>query len=541
MRRALVLIGVSRTGGGLEELKSIQSSFNQLRVWAKEQRFDSIEEISDLRSDDVRLGDIVDLIQNLDDSPTPPDQLVVYFNGHGVRNAFGDLWLLSRAPNQSSEAVNVFASVTAAYYRYFKHVVLISDACRVNPEDKQFNSVMGASIFQNAREEGLANSVDVFFASTVGTPALEIDIAKTPTSIYTLQLSEFLRGSEPSILEKLHPPDILPTVVRSAPLKKALSSAVRARLRKNGVNQNVRPDAILSSDPALWLSSFDHDPPPLGNAIEPTGLETMIVVEGSKSIVDPPPSPSIPQAPISASEEFQGHLEAALVKAQTTTSSTEETWIPVGFHFETQCGFHLKGMNAAGGKLSDEGSISLEGNLVRVISTKPQMALLTLQNESGLLLPVIPNHIGFIQFDSDRITDIAYEPSANFGNNYERQEARYSRFSFKAATIRSVREILATAARTGSLLLAVLSHEQIREIINIAAYSDEGVDAMVLVLLGYGCVASGKQEWLTELCDICMKRLGFLLFDLKLLAETGPHRERVPTARLLPPFPLITQ
>lgn len=548
MRRALVLIGVSRTGGNLDELKSIGSSFREMRAWAKEQGFDDsqIHEISDLNGKIVHLSDIADVIQALDDSPTPPDQLVVYFNGHGVLNSFGDMWLLSRAPNQNTEAVNVGSSVGAAYYRYFKHVVLISDACRLRPEDKQFNSVQGASIFQNAVEEGEANFVDRFFASTVGTPALEVNINNEPSSIYTLQLSEFLRGSEPSILETLRPPDALPKVLRSFPLKKALSTAVRARLKKNGYTQNVHPDAILNSDPTLWLSTFDHDPPPISNAIEPPGKSTMVTTrEDTEYIVTRPEAFTIPDVSMPPSDRFQEQLEGALSTSRGSTSSTvmeASSWIPEGLHFETSCGFYLSGAQAINAKLSGEGKIDhIDGEFVRVFAAEPQLGLVTLKDQSGLLLPVIPEHIGFVRFVEGRVEDIAYEPSANFGNDYVRQEARYARFSPNAKVIRGVRETIASAVSTGNLLLAVLSQAQIRQVVDIATYSDEDVDAMLLVLLGYACVASGKQEWLSKLCDLCINRLRFLPFDLKLLAEVGPFRQHVTSEGILPPFPLVSQ
>lgn len=107
MRRALVLIGVSQTGGDLVKLESIESSFRDMRQWAEEQSFNQIIEISDLSGNTVYLKDISECIEKLDSSPRPPDQLVVYFNGHGLHNAGGDLWLLSKAPNQPTEAVNL--------------------------------------------------------------------------------------------------------------------------------------------------------------------------------------------------------------------------------------------------------------------------------------------------------------------------------------------------------------------------------------------------------------------------------------------------
>ena len=172
----------------------------------------------------------------------------------------------------------------------------------------------------------------------------------------------------------------------------------------------------------------------------------------------------------------------------------------------------------------------MEGELIRVVTTIPQLALITLEDQTGVLLPVIPDHIGFIRFREGVIEDIAYEPSANYGPDYVRQEARYARFSPNKGLIRGVREVLATAVWTGNLLIAAVSDEQIGRIVEIAKYADEDVDPMLLVLLGYACVTSGKQKWLLpELCNLCGERLKFLPFDLKLLTELSPYRRRVAT------------
>jgi len=55
----------------------------------------------------------------------------------------------------------------------------------------------------------------------------------------------------------------------------------------------------------------------------------------------------------------------------------------------------------------------VEGELIRVVTAIPQLALITLEDQTGVLLPVIPDHIGFIRFREGVIEDIAYEPSAN--------------------------------------------------------------------------------------------------------------------------------
>ena len=129
----------------------------------------------------------------------------------------GDLWLLSKAANQADEALGLFSGVFAAYYRRFKYIVLIIDACRVPPNNLQFANMAGGSIFPNASTDGDAKAVDRFFAATLRDPALEVDLQSVLCSTYTLQLIEFLRGMQPTLLEMTHAPDALPKVVCPRP------------------------------------------------------------------------------------------------------------------------------------------------------------------------------------------------------------------------------------------------------------------------------------------------------------------------------------
>jgi|GEM_PF-6914555 len=638
MKRVLILIGVAQTGGGLAKLESIAGAFEDMKKWADEQKFDDVREFSDLDGKPVYLKDISECIEELDSSPRPPDQLVVYFNGHGVHNFKGDLWLLSKAPNQPAEAVDMMGSVYAAFMRSFKYVVLIMDACRVPPTDLQFVNVTGGSIFPNTLIEGDRKTVDQFFASTMGDPALEVNLNGVPSSIYTLQLTEFLRGMDPALLESMHAPDEFPKVVRPRTLRDALKTAVQARLMKNNINQITKPDAVVYSDPDVWLSTFDRNPPSSGKGISAAqGAQPSPPSGGGLTAVPPPPppmaapvaknkppksssrnqqhhapgagaegilptgsendfsfdtgghftfdngdnfsfkkggdftfddggdtgTPSAPKLPVelpamslirkkptvpiglTRSAEFQAQITTALRPDMATmyTYQAASAWLPDDFHFETSCGFMLKGATAAGIRLNGSGGAdSAYEGWVRVSIQEPRLALVTLEDGSGFLLPAIPGHIGFIEFEGDSIRNIAYEPSANYGEGYEKQQERYGRFHKKKDTLRDVRETFASAASSGDLRLAVLSDEEMREAMAVAAYSDEDVDLILLVLLGYSCAASGRQDNLRALCTACISRLGFLAFDLYLLAVAGPLRRDLPgDVQVMPPFPLAAQ
>jgi lipocalin len=99
--------------------------------------------------------------------------LFIYFSGHGIHVPGSEVWLLSRALYDPQEAVNVSGSHDQARYGGFSHVVMVSDACRTPARDLQTQQVEGSSIFANPMPRS-SNPVDVFFATSLGDPSLEV-------------------------------------------------------------------------------------------------------------------------------------------------------------------------------------------------------------------------------------------------------------------------------------------------------------------------------------------------------------------------------
>lgn len=162
------------------------------------------------------------------------DQLVVYFAGHGVNIRYGEYWLLSGAPEDTQEAVNVEGSVVLARQSAIPHVVMISDACRTAAEGLQVQYVTGSEIFRNDGPGGPEQCVDLFFASIVGKPALEVrdpaDSMKAYRALYTDALVDGLRGKAEPPLERAAGKGL----VRPRPLKRYLSTDVARRRPRIG-------------------------------------------------------------------------------------------------------------------------------------------------------------------------------------------------------------------------------------------------------------------------------------------------------------------
>ena len=108
MKRALVAIGVDKTGG-LPILKAAADGANKIATWAGSQGFD-ITLLTDKLAP-VTLADVTASIYKLVNKRIY-DQLVVYFSGHGLlKGPNYEVWLLSGVPVNPNEAVNVTGSI----------------------------------------------------------------------------------------------------------------------------------------------------------------------------------------------------------------------------------------------------------------------------------------------------------------------------------------------------------------------------------------------------------------------------------------------
>lgn len=259
MKRAAVLIGVDKTGD-LPRLKDAAKGARLMHGWAQAQGIESVLLVDDGAPVTVRR--IKDTIRTLVDR-ADIEQLVVYFAGHGVNIQRQEYWLLSEAPDDTQEAVNVFTSATLAATCGIAHVVLMSDACRTAPEGVRAQSIRGSEIFPNREED--ARPVDQFFACQLGKPSHEIRDPNVTSAefraLYTHELVPALLGRHPQIVEWADSGAGRVGHVHLRPLRDHLSAAVTARLADLQLQTRIIqvPVAQISSDPPAWISQVAAD------------------------------------------------------------------------------------------------------------------------------------------------------------------------------------------------------------------------------------------------------------------------------------------
>src|SRR5260370_9719932 len=143
MSRLAIVIGVNKPKAPAP-LKGAVEDANKFAAWIGKQGFEVKSFTDDVAP--VTFASIFDEVERAVDARTY-SQIVIYFAGHGLQNGGSEIWLLSGAPNNPSEAISVEVSVMAARESGLQSVVFISDACRSIASGIQSSRVHGGANF----------------------------------------------------------------------------------------------------------------------------------------------------------------------------------------------------------------------------------------------------------------------------------------------------------------------------------------------------------------------------------------------------------
>lgn len=581
MNRAVLLIGVSQTGGGLGKLQAVESSIDRMQAWAQAQ---GIPDAQIIRRTDatgpVTVADLFKDVQALVELDTV-EQLIVYFAGHGVVNNRQEYWLLSDAPVNAAAAINLDGNVSLARAGAFAHVVFLSDACRTPTSGVQYGRIIGSDIFPNITDAELERPVDIFFGTALGAPALEVVQAgagQQYQAIYTEVLLDALNGKIPEAVSNGR--------VRPRPLKKSLPRRVNERLRALGLGlpTTQTPDARITSEDDAWLADIPQaaaaptapppamSPPPAPSPAPaaPRPLFRWRLPFPTRGPAAPPPDaapasagaePPVAEtsAPAPASEPLSTREVAKLVVDEALRGNTfgrppttrEEVRTLTGREVSKNAGRFLESMAKPPGApraqvLPDRPGFEIHGH--RLISatspdgacqlgrdgdastvsvdlpTRQGQALLEFDDGSGVLLPVIRGFVGVLRFRARGLDEVWYEPANEGDATLSRQELDFLRQAISKA---SALGVFALEGEDAGLLATRMQNLKFQ-------------DPALAVYAAYAFHDIGQFRRIGQMQDFLRSQLDVQLYDLALLSRAF-LRADAGNGPLVPALPMLSQ
>jgi len=529
MPKAAVVIGVDRAGH-LPVLQGAASGAEKFARWAIEQGFETIL-CTDAAQRGVPVGQIKEIIRGLVELAIY-EQLIVHFSGHGVLGAPGcEVWLLSGAPADPNEAVDVSRSIRLARDSGIPHVVFISDACRTTSNPRDLAEVDGSSIFPNRPSRPPRAQVDQFYASLPGDPANETLMRDQPdryTSVYNDCLLQGLSFPGPDLIEEMVIEGRPTRVVPSWHLKTYLEGAVPRAAADVHIGLQQDPDAMVESRPPKYLSRLPDSLIPEDTAGGPTGGRGggMPRVSPGSTLDSLRDTYYLGKAPLA-------HLISPRLHGGTVDAIEKMMGVQGRVAFETRTGFSVVGTTISSAEVSDgrcdvfaEDSPS-GPNHVRVHPTgRPTSALIEFQNGTGTCLAVIPGFIATVVVEREVVISVSYTPS--------RGTPRYSDYEMFRERIEARRAFAAVAARNGVFRIAPDE---------AARYGDflreyKSIDPALGLYAAYAFAQVGMIEEIASIAQY-MREGGLPpLFDIALLQHSLQESE---LGTLTPLGPMLTQ
>jgi hypothetical protein len=441
----------------------------------------------------VTLRDVFQALKPFVDAGTY-EQLIVYFSGHGILSAPGaEFWLLSDAPENPNEAINLARSVEDARDCGVPHVVFISDACRSSVNGPPLSRVTGGIVFPARRAARFRAEVDVYYATLPGDPAFEVPEAEAATrydGIFTSSLLEAVQTPSQALVDAVAEGRASLSVITSRKLKPYLEETVPVIAAGISIKMRQKPEIRVETALPKYFAIVDPEriALPRESAVPLAPPEMLPEVPPSRGPGMPPPPPApAPAAPATPPPTIETTLSALRTIAAGGTASQSAEAVAVtrlaeatGLAgqlrsalsrgrqaFETRTGFTIIGatpvrVDAAQWKADPPfAEPDLPGALhIRLwpaAGVEPASATIVFEFDappggppglgggSGTALAVIPGFIGTIVVERGRVTSVNYVPS--------RHTIRYPDYEQYADEIEAAKAFSAVFARNGQFVV----------------------------------------------------------------------------------------
>lgn len=530
MKKCAVIIGVDKTGC-LPKLNAAAKGANDFKDWALTQGFEVKTHTDDLGP--VTINDIHTSVSEFVNKKKY-SLMIIFFAGHGIlKSATDERWLLSNSPANPNEAVNVLPSKLLARKTGIDHVVFISDACRSIPNDPLINEVTGSIIFPNVVSTLKKTDIDMFYATMPGDQSYEVkeDIAtKNYCGLYTKCLLTGLSGSVEDILSNLEEGGDEIVAILANDLESYLEAVVPLAAEKINITLIQNPDAEVTSRKPKYLAKFSPE-----NYKEKQSKPVNV------DEIDYKHKKNYRGFGFADHESFDRYSEYFGLQQELMTdsinNSVEKLMNAKGRgSFETKTGFTIIGaqeifVETLNGKVD----IFREDNLIHIRvydDNRPTTILLLFPNtKSAVPLAVLPEFIGTIVLENNKVININYSPSMN-SNKWKYAAGRDQQ-------IEKSRAYIATAARYG---LFKLEGEK-DFIVNMASYlrMDKAFDPTLGLYAAYAYAQGGDNKGIKSIYGYMKNEPEPVLFDVSMLTQVTNNVQPEDLVKVAPFCPLLTQ
>ncbi len=531
MKKAAVVIGVNNTGN-LIALKSAAKSANEIAEWLSKEDFD-VELITDENNEPVTSGKISDAINKFVTEPPRYHQLLIYFSGHGYWQARGDYWLLSKAPTQPQEAINLNAAMDYAKFSGIPNVVFISDACRSIPDSRSGIQVSGIPGFPSLANIQTPSKVDYFKATSEATSAFEVELEGESTSVLTHAFTSAYKEATPEMVKGIGGQEVIP----NRRLESFLQSKVNTTLAKinPGLRQIIEVNVPSSDD--TYIAKYSGKPHELEIPSGGISLDE-IALNDNFSLTIPRDSPNAIERTFSP-EDFDFNDPLQVENPETEEKINKLIPSEEASHFETECGFLIvgatvtqvsciKGSNNASVELLDQRGDPLAPIRIRVVNASPEVSvLIRLSDGRGIVMPALSGYIGNLYVNDGGLQNASFVPSSNNWrwSGYQNKKLHIDRF--RALTAIAVENnIFKLPTDTAAITLA----NKIR--------IDKAIDPTLGLYAAHAYYQAGKDEEILSVKKYMGYDINAVLFDIHVMTSL---MENFKHETIIPFCPLLTQ
>jgi hypothetical protein len=550
MRKAAIVIGVNKTGG-LTPLGSAAEEAERVARWLAGEGF-HVKKLTD----DKRPVTSTAVVKAFDAIVTLPPRyhlLVVYFSGHGYWQSRSDIWLLSGAPRQTTEAINLRTAIDLAKYSGIPNVVFVSDACRSIPNQRVGAYVDGVPAFPNFDEITEESKVDFIKATSEARPAYEGKIAGAPRSVLTAALMAAFEDPEDSMVRSVVEDGCDIEVVPNRRLESFLQRKVDALLA--GIDPNVSQQVVVNvpSSEDVYIARVRRprrrqsgksgaSSESLQQPLRPV-VPAPTAVEGARVVAD------AINTTLSTHGSNPGRASELLLPTDAVTEARLSRRMPAQRHdhFESQTGFFIQGAVVHRAiasrnqpdlvaKVLDPGDGQSRPGVVRVQHVKqtivPQGQVVSVavqfDDRRCVVLAGLAGYVGHVAVKAEGVSNVSYVPSSNhwrWGEYLQRKDEVDRLRAMVALAIdgdafhlRSEREAMALAKR-----------------IRLS----KGIDPTLGLYAAHAFSQAGNDRKVLSVLEYMRDDIRAELFDVRLLASR--LLKKGTTLPVVPLCPLLTQ